>query len=43
MMCEAKNIGRIRHGTFARNNEKCGCVPDDARIMTSPVIPRTNY
>ncbi|MGB5345155.1 MAG: hypothetical protein WBN23_03225 [Woeseia sp.] len=39
MMCEAKTIGRIRHGTFARANDKCACVPDDSRMINSPVIP----
>lgn len=39
MMCEAASIGRIRHGTFARANSKCGCVPDGARTLDSPVIP----
>jgi hypothetical protein len=39
MMCEAKTIGRIRHGTFAQANDKCACVPDDSRMINSPVIP----
>lgn len=39
MMCEANTIGRIRHGTFARANDKCSCVPDDSRMINSPVIP----
>lgn len=39
LTCEANNIGRIRHGTFARSTDKCACVHDDGRSLNSPVIP----
>jgi len=39
MVCEANKIGRIRHGTFARNTDKCACVPDGVATLDSPVIP----
>ena len=41
LTCEAKKIGRIRHGTFARDNDRCGCVPDSGPILQTPVIPST--
>ena len=39
MTCEAEQIGRMRHGSFPKSNEKCGCVPDSSRGMQSPSIP----
>ncbi len=39
MTCEANKIGRIHHGTFRKNYEKCACVPDTTRTLDSPVIP----
>lgn len=39
MTCEANKIGRIHHGTFRKNYEKCACVPDTMRTLDSPVIP----
>lgn len=39
--CEAKRIGRIRHGTFARDTDRCACVPDTGPILQTPVIPST--
>lgn len=39
MTCEATSIGRIRHGSFARNSDRCACVPDDGPVLQSPVIP----
>lgn len=39
MVCEANKIGRIRHGTFAHETDKCACVPDTGRTLESPVIP----
>ncbi|WP_156762862.1 hypothetical protein [Woeseia oceani] len=39
MTCEADTIGRIRHGTFAKNNEKCACVQEGTRSLESPAIP----
>lgn len=39
MTCEADRIGRIFHGTFRSDIEKCACVPDDGRTLDSPVIP----
>lgn len=37
--CEINRIGRIRHGTFAHDAEKCSCVPDGSRQLESPRIP----
>lgn len=39
MICEADTIGRMRHGTFANNDKKCGCVPESSRGLESPSIP----
>lgn len=39
LTCEANTVGRIRHGSFSRNNDKCACVQDDGRSLNSPVIP----
>lgn len=39
MTCEADRIGRIFHGTFRNDVEKCACVPDGGRTLDSPVIP----
>ncbi|MEQ8206396.1 MAG: hypothetical protein RIA65_09495 [Woeseia sp.] len=39
MTCEVDTIGRIRHGTFAKNNEKCACVQEGTRSLESPAIP----
>lgn len=41
MMCETRRTGRIHHGTFARGNDRCACVPEGMRPMESPVIPST--
>ena len=39
LTCEANQIGRMRHGTFSRNTDKCACVQDGGRALNSPVIP----
>ena len=39
MQCETRRTGRIRHGTFARNNDHCACIPEGMRTIDSPVIP----
>lgn len=39
MTCEANKIGRIHHGTFRKNYDKCACVPETTRTLDSPVIP----
>jgi hypothetical protein len=39
LTCEADTIGRLRHGTFAKNMDKCACVQDGSRTIDSPVIP----
>ncbi|HZW59724.1 MAG TPA: hypothetical protein VFE85_05465 [Woeseiaceae bacterium] len=39
LTCEANRIGRIFQGTFAKNTDKCACVPDNGRSLESPVIP----
>ncbi len=39
MICEARSIGRIRHGTFARANDRCACVRQDLPALKTPVIP----
>lgn len=40
MTCEARRTGRIRHGSFGKNYEKCACVPEGFELPPSPVIPR---
>ncbi len=40
MTCEARTTGRIRHGSFGKNYEKCACVPEGFELPPSPVIPR---
>ena len=40
MTCEARMTGRIRHGSFGKNYEKCACVPEGFELPPSPVIPR---
>lgn len=39
MQCEANRIGRIRHGSFGKDNDRCACVPDNGRMIESPKIP----
>ncbi len=40
MTCEVRTTGRIRHGSFRSNLEKCSCVPEGFDLPPSPVIPR---
>lgn len=40
MTCEARTTGRIRHGSFGKNYEKCACVAEGFELPPSPVIPR---
>lgn len=41
LTCEANQIGRIRHGSFSKSNDRCACVQDGGRALNSPVIPST--
>ncbi|HEX7719373.1 MAG TPA: hypothetical protein VF389_06175 [Woeseiaceae bacterium] len=40
MTCEARTTGRIRHGSFGKNYEKCACVAEGFELPPSPMIPR---
>ena len=39
LTCETRTTGRIHHGSFGRDNDRCACVSDDRGTMNSPVIP----
>lgn len=39
LTCETRTTGRIHHGSFGKDNERCACVSADQAPMVSPVIP----
>lgn len=39
LTCETRTTGRIHHGSFGKDNERCACVSADHRPMVSPAIP----
>jgi hypothetical protein len=39
LTCEARTTGRIHHGTFAKDNDRCACVRDYDDLPESPAIP----
>lgn len=39
LTCETRTTGRIRHGSFGKDNERCACVSQDHAPMVSPAIP----
>jgi hypothetical protein len=39
LTCEAKSTGRIHHGTFRKDYDRCACVPEGRGSLDSPVIP----
>lgn len=39
LTCETRTTGRIHHGSFGKDNERCACVSADHNPMVSPAIP----
>ena len=39
LTCETRTTGRIHHGSFGKENERCACVSADHNPMVSPAIP----
>lgn len=39
LTCETRTTGRIHHGSFGKDNERCACVSADHKPMVSPAIP----
>jgi len=39
LTCETRTTGRIHHGSFGKDNERCACVSADHTPMVSPAIP----
>jgi hypothetical protein len=39
LTCETRTTGRIHHGSFGRDNDRCACVSNDRATLNSPVIP----
>jgi hypothetical protein len=39
LTCETRTTGRIHHGSFGKDNDRCACVSADHKPMVSPAIP----
>lgn len=39
LTCETRTTGRIHHGSFGKDNDRCACVSNDRATLNSPVIP----
>lgn len=39
LTCETRTTGRIHHGSFGKDNDRCACVSVDQSPMISPAIP----
>lgn len=39
LTCETRTTGRIHHGSFGKDNDRCACVSNDHDTLNSPVIP----
>jgi len=39
LTCETRTTGRIHHGSFGKDNDRCACVSADHDPMVSPAIP----
>jgi len=39
LTCEVDRTGRLYHGTFKKDLDKCGCVDETSRTINSPAIP----
>lgn len=39
LTCETRATGRIHHGSFGKDNDRCACVSADHKPMVSPAIP----